>query len=98
MCHSGAPCDSFDPGHAVHLIHARLVSATPTLWADAIVTDARPDDGVIELALLASGALVRVWNAAGAAASVRVGEPVAVHERYHVLAVGSARFNYLTLE
>ena len=95
MCRIGAPCDSFEPGHALHLIHARLVSATPTLWADAVVTDARPRDGVIEVALLGSGALMRLWNAAGAAASVRIGEPVAVHERYHVLAVGSARFNCL---
>jgi len=37
MCVSGGRCSSYAPGHALHLIQARLASATPSDWVDAIV-------------------------------------------------------------
>ena len=42
---------------------------------------------------LSDAAPVALWSAAGAAADLAPGAPVALHERYHVLAVGRERFN-----
>lgn len=92
MCQVGAACSSFAPGHAVHLIQARLVSATPAEWVDAIVT-AVATDGTVELHAVVDGARLTVWNGAGAAEAVTAGEPVALHARYHVLNVGGRLFN-----
>ncbi|MFT4135669.1 hypothetical protein [Microbacterium sp.] len=94
MCANGAACTSFAPGHALHLIQARLVAATPREWQDAIVQACDERDGVVVLRTLDDGALLTVWNAEGAAATVRAGDPVSLHARYHVLAVGrQTRFN-----
>ena len=49
MCARGGACTSFAPGHAVHLIQARLVAATPGEWVDAIVTTADAGEGSILL-------------------------------------------------
>lgn len=94
MCAVGGSCSSFRPGHAVHLIQARLVSATPTEWVDAIVTAIEPD-GTVELHTVADGARITVWNGAGAADAVSPGLPVALHARYHVLNAGGRLFNAL---
>ncbi len=51
MCATGGACSSFAPSHAVHLIQARLVSATPTEWVDAIVTHADADGTVVVASL-----------------------------------------------
>ena len=47
------------------------------------------------LRTIADAAPVALWNGTGAAAVATPGTPVALHERYHVLAVGGARFNVL---
>lgn len=96
MCAHGRACSSFAPGHAVHLIQARLVSATPSEWVDAIVTTADAADGAVVLHAL-DGRALTLWNGSGAAAAVTVGAPVAYHERYHALAVGTLLFNALAL-
>ncbi|MCT9819877.1 hypothetical protein N3K63_06195 [Microbacterium sp. W1N] len=96
MCARGGACSSFAPGHAVHLIQARLVSATPTEWVDAIVGAVR-DDRTIVLHTVEHGERIELWNGAGAAEHLRAGTPVAFHPRYHVLADGSARYNALVL-
>lgn len=94
MCAEGAQCSSFAPGHAVHLIQARLVAATPLEWVDAIVERSDVRDGILVLRALNDGAALTVWNGSGAAAAVEVGTPVALHARYHVLAVGQGtQFN-----
>jgi hypothetical protein len=95
MCGHGDACSSYEPGHALHLIQARLASATPSNWADAIVEEADAATGVILVRTLEQGAVVSVWSGAGAAAGLAVGTPVALHERYNVLAVGRERFNVL---
>lgn len=95
MCARGGACSSFAPGHAVHLIQARLASATPTDWADATVS-ARGDDGTLLLHTL-DGERIELWNGAGAAEAVSVGEPVALHTRYHALSVAGRLFNALRL-
>ena len=78
----------------IHLIQARLASATPTEWVDAIVQRVHAEAGVIHLRTL-DGEAVVLWNGAGAGYAVAEGAPVSLHERYHVLAVGTARFNVL---
>ncbi|AUG30075.1 MULTISPECIES: hypothetical protein [Microbacterium] len=95
MCATGGACSSFAPGHAVHLIQARLVSATPTEWVDAIVTHADADGTVVVASL--DGDVIELWNGAGAAAELPTGSPVAYHRRYHVLNAGGRLFNALPL-
>lgn len=96
MCAVGAACSSFAPGHAVHLIQARLVSATPTEWVDALVTGTSAD-GTLEARTVSDGAQLTLWNGAGAADSVEVGSPVAFHPRYHALSAQGKLFNALPL-
>lgn len=95
MCDHGDSCSSFAPGHALHLIQARLASATPSDWYDAIVESTDAATGVIVVRTLSDSAPVAVWSAAGAAEFVAPGSPVALHGRYNVLAIGRERFNIL---
>lgn len=92
MCNHGDVCSSFEPGHALHLIQARLASATPLGWADAIVEASDPATGVILVRTL-DGDTLAAWNAGGAALEAPAGTPVALHRDYGVLGVGRARFN-----
>lgn len=93
MCHSGGPCTSYDPGHALHLIQARLVAATPTEWVDGIVTATDPERGTVTVRAWDAPTETVYFSAGGAASAAAPGAPVAVHARYHVLAIGRTRFN-----
>jgi hypothetical protein len=95
MCVHGEACSSFAPGHALHLIQARLSAATPSDWLDAIVESADPVTGTVIVRSIQDGTIVELWSGAGAAEVLDHGAPVAVHARYHVLAVGTRRFNVL---
>ncbi len=95
MCVHGESCSSFAPGHALHLIQARLSSATPSEWVDAIVESTDAENGVVFVRTLIEGERVELWNGSGAARETVTGAPVALHGRYDVLAVGSLRFNIL---
>jgi hypothetical protein len=95
MCDRGGACSSFSPGHAIHLIQSRLASATPSDWTDAVVEHADTASGVILVRTISDDLPVALWNGAGAARLLDAGTPVAVHERYHVLAVGREHFNVL---
>jgi hypothetical protein len=92
MCDHGYACSSFAPGHALHLIQARMASATPLGWVDALVEDADPTSGVLSLRTL-DGDLVTVWTAGGAALEAAVGAPVALHRDHAVLAIGATQYN-----
>ncbi|GAA4485496.1 hypothetical protein GCM10023171_19950 [Microbacterium panaciterrae] len=92
MCDHGDVCSSFAPGHALHLIQSRLAAATTAGWADAIVTATDAAAGEIRLVTLDGDALT-LWNAGGAALEVEPGQPVAVHTRWDVLAIGALRYN-----
>lgn len=92
MCEYGGACSSFAPGHALHLIQARIASATPTEWVDGVVEAADPLAGTIVLRDL-DGTAHALWNGSGAALEAPAGTPVALHRRYGVLAVGRAQFN-----
>ena len=96
MCVHGRACSSFAPGPAVHLIQARLASATPGEWLDAIVTTVDASEGSLLLHTL-DGAPLALWSGAGAAHHLVPGTPVAFHPRYHALSVGGHLFNCLSL-
>lgn len=97
LCAFGHACSTVAPGHALHLIQARLASATPLEWTDAIVTRVDAEEGTVQLRAVADGAQLRVWSAASGLRRVEPGTPIAVHRRYHVLAVGPRRFNVAPL-
>ncbi|MFJ4222918.1 hypothetical protein [Microbacterium sp. NPDC089695] len=92
MCDHGDVCSSYAPGHALHLIQARMASATPSDWNDALVEHADAAAGRLVVRTL-DGAAHDLWSAAGAALEAPVGTPVALHGRYGVLAVGRTKFN-----
>ncbi|MBS1673855.1 MAG: hypothetical protein JSS74_07815 [Actinobacteria bacterium] len=92
MCDHGDVCSSYAPGHALHLIQARLAAATTAGWADALVTDVDAAHGVVQLVTL-DGETLTLWNAGGAALEVQPGSPVAVHAQWSVLAIGALRYN-----
>lgn len=92
MCDHGDVCSSFAPGHALHLIQARLASATPSEWVDGLVERADAVTGEVHVRTL-DGEEWALWSAQGAALEAEPGSPVALHRRYHVLAVGRVRFN-----
>lgn len=92
MCSTGGACSSIAPGHALHLIQARLAAATPTDWADALVETADAVTGELVVRTL-DGDLHTLWNGAGAALEAPPSTPVALHAQYGVLAVGRTRFN-----
>ncbi|WP_344735964.1 hypothetical protein [Microbacterium awajiense] len=93
MCVHGGRCSSYAPGHALHLIQARLARATPSEWTDALVEASDPRTGVIVLRRFDDGDAVTVWSGAGAAAAATPGLPVAWHERYDVLDADGRRWN-----
>lgn len=96
MCSRGGRCSSFAPGHALHLIQARIASATPSEWIDALVERADAVSGDLVVRTLDDEAHT-LWNGAGAALEAAAGTPVALHPRYGVLAVGNTQFNVATV-
>jgi hypothetical protein len=96
MCRHGDVCSSFAAGHALHLIQARLASATPAEWSDALVTTVDAAAGRITVHTI-DGAAHSLWNAGGAALEVVPGTPVALHARYGVLAIGRTQYNVAAL-
>jgi hypothetical protein len=96
MCSTGGRCSSFAPGHALHLIQARIAAATASEWVDGIVETADVGSGDLVVRTL-DGAAHALWNASGAALEAAPGTPVALHARYAVLAVGRTQFNVAAL-
>lgn len=93
MCEHGYDCTSYAPGHAVHLIQARLASATPAEWLDAVVESTDRATGHLVLRAVTDASPIMVWHAGEAAREIAAGTPVAVHGRYHLLADGARRLN-----
>ncbi|RKN69393.1 hypothetical protein D7252_01980 [Microbacterium sp. CGR2] len=92
MCEHGDRCSSFAPGHALHLIQARIAAATPAEWVDGIVESADAVSGDLVVRGL-DGRAHALWNGSGAALEAPTGSPVALHLRYGVLSVGRTQFN-----
>ena len=76
------PCQSYGPGHNLHVIHGKHVGRTPWGWRDGVVVSSSGGDVVVEY--LEAEHRVTLWHHAPIAA-VRPGSPVRVHERYYVL-------------
>ena len=76
------------------MIQQRVSAATPSKWRDAIVT-AVTHTGWVAITTLDDHATVWVWNHADLGSSASVGDPVALHGVYHVLAIGAERVNVL---
>lgn len=90
-CESHEACASDRPGHGINAVQGRLAQATASKWADGIVlgVDAHGFVTVAELA----GDIRRLWHHAPLGDTLAVGEPVAVHALYGVLAHGNDRFS-----
>ncbi|MET0725320.1 MAG: hypothetical protein ABWY36_03145 [Leifsonia sp.] len=94
MTCAGAVCSHTGEGHAVSAIRSRAASATPSKWRDAFIGHV-DTDGWIALDLFESGERVWAWHHADLSASVEVGQPVALHGVYNVLAIGRERASVL---
>jgi hypothetical protein len=84
MSESGS-CRSYDPGHNLHFIHARLVGEMPWGWRDGIVTSVK--GGEVVVGYLEVDHEIQLWHHSSLA-TLMVGAPVQVHERYHALGGG----------
>jgi hypothetical protein len=84
----GMECARAEEGHSLHPMRKRLAAATPSKWADAIVVSVS-EDGWIELVSVETAATTRVWHHEQVGETLHIGEPVALHATYNVLAVGS---------
>lgn len=91
-CESAAECRSDRPGHGLHVMQERLATTTASKWVDVIVI-AVDDDGFATLAEIERDNVRRVWHHDGFEGALAVGEPVALHAVYGVLARGSERFS-----
>lgn len=90
-CEAHTACSSDRPGHGLNAVQARLAHATPSKWLDVIIVDVDPD-GFVTVADLGGG-IRRLWHHAPLADSLSVGEPVALHAVYGVLAHAEHRFS-----
>jgi hypothetical protein len=91
-CESAAECRSDRPGHGLHAMQERLAATTASKWVDAIVI-AADGDGFATLADIERDTVHRVWHHDAFEGALAVGEPVALHAVYGVLARGTERFS-----
>ncbi len=91
-CESAAECRSNRPGHGLHAMQERLAATTASKWVDAIVI-AVDGDGFATLADIERDTVHRVWHHDAFEGALAVGEPVALHAVYGVLARGTERFS-----
>jgi hypothetical protein len=89
LCACGMGHDRWDGGHSLSFMQTRLAGATSTKWRDAIV-DAVSASGTISVTTLDDGQTVALWHHSNPGELLEVGEPVALHSVYHVLAIGGA--------
>jgi hypothetical protein len=81
---------TFETGFELHPIQRVAAVATASLWRDVVVSE-MCSDGWIELVDMRTEQASRVWHFE--ALAVTVGEPVSLHARYDVLAVGRDLFS-----
>lgn len=81
-------------GHGLSLMQERLAAATPSKWVDAVVVSVSAA-GWVEVGLLSDDSTVVLWNHADLTNQIGVGDPVAVHAVYDVLATGTTKHNVL---
>ncbi|ANJ27743.1 hypothetical protein [Agromyces aureus] len=88
--HPGA-CTSERAGHGLNAVQQRLATVAASKWIDAIVTSVDAN-GFAWLATL-DGGIRRVWQHDAFAGTLQVGDPVALHGVYGVLAAGAQQFS-----
>ncbi|MFF1876968.1 hypothetical protein [Leifsonia sp. NPDC058230] len=88
----GVMCAESGAGHELSFLQRRVASATPSKWRDAVVTLVLPD-GWVQLTTIDDQESVWVWQHSDLTGALHSGEPVALHEVYHVLAAGSHWLN-----
>ena len=76
-------CQLYSPGHNTHWIHARHVGESPWGWRDGVVSAI--DGQSLTVRYLEADADVRVWHHDALHEEIAVGDPVRVHEGFHVL-------------
>ena len=91
-CVSAAACRSDRPGHGLHAMQERLAATTASKWIDALVVEVDAH-GFATLVEFDGGGVRRVWQHDGFGGGLHVGEPVALHGLYGVLARGDERFS-----
>lgn len=91
-CEPAEECRSDRPGHGLHAMQERLAATTASKWIDAIVVTVG-HDGFATFAEFGSNRLRRVWHHNGFEGALQVGDPVALHGLYGVLARGEQRFS-----
>ncbi|KQX07513.1 hypothetical protein ASC59_07150 [Leifsonia sp. Root1293] len=87
-------CATQGAGHAISPIRERAANATPSKWRDAFVAHVDAD-GWIAVDLFDTGERVWAWHHEDLTSSVNIGQPIALHAVYDVLALGEARFSLL---
>ncbi|MCD2444137.1 hypothetical protein LQ757_17775 [Agromyces sp. SYSU K20354] len=91
-CESATECSSDRPGHRLNAMARRLAATTASKWVDGFVVST-DDAGFATIADFDGGTARRVWHHDAFAGALRVGDPVAVHAIYGVLARGAERFS-----
>ena len=94
----GDTCSSLAAGHQISAIRARVASTTASKWRDGIVTHTPAGRWIgIDPIYQDSGqtGTIWVWHHADLSSTLKLGEPVAVHELYGALAIGGRRISIL---
>lgn len=98
----GHGCDNQGAGHTIRPIQARVASATSTKWVDGIVVSVTAD-GWIGIRFLehddehGAADTAWLWNHTDLTDHLGLGDPVAVHALYNVLASGRSRISVVRL-
>jgi hypothetical protein len=91
-CSADTGCEILAPGHTLSLMRRRLAQATPSKWIDALVVGIGTD-GTVDVTTLDDGTSLRLSHHTRTDIVLQVGEPVAVHSVYGVLAAGTTWLN-----
>ena len=75
-------CQAYWPGHQLHWIPAKFVGQAPWGWRDGVVTAIHGSDVTVQY--VETDHVLRLWH--HRQLRLAVGQPVRVHERFHVAA------------
>ena len=78
-------CQSYNPGHNVHFIHARKVGESPWGWRDGLLSSLDAT-GSLTVEYATEAGQVEAWHHQDLVAELAVGSPVRVHEGWQMLA------------
>lgn len=87
----GEPCRSYRPGHNVHFIQLKQAGLAAWNWRDAVVVALEGLD--VRLRYLANDHEFSVRHHKALDSWLQPGDPVSVHERFHLLLAGDTAFS-----